>query len=450
MKQHEIKLGKKYITKITTTLTVARVDMPHTSGGWVVTDMETQKQHRIKTARRFVREALPAETGDKPKAAQDKIIVCKPTPNKPAPDKPKRKNKTTKPKTATKSKSKDVQLTPELAYETWRKNNSFPGLFIFEQPKDFIAFGSDAKLIASVLRNKDKLDKQPFTFGRKIKNEFLLTLKASEIIAIMKHLSLAGNLVMLVTQKVIDGEKANGYEISKHILAGKTKIVDGLPPRDMVVKKAGQCTYRVRNNPKKEPAIQHIDIKPGSTFKVRSGNEYQIQMVAESAVYAQQMRNGKPAGPTRPFDKKSLIDGQPKGLRDEESYYPKSEALEAAEKVLLKADGPMDTKTMMLAIRKQKLWFTTARTPHTTLAAALSRDIKRNGNSSRFQRIGRGLFDLTNRPKKKTTQASKKKAVPSSRNRSGASRKTSPSQAAATGKKKTPTASKKTVRKKNK
>ena len=137
MKQHEIKLGKKYITKITTTLTVARVDMPHTSGGWVVTDMETQKQHRIRTAHRFIREAIPAETGDKP--AQDKIIVCKPTPNKPD----------SKAK-STKATPKDTTLSPELAYETWRKNNSFPGLFIFEQPKDFIAFGSDAKLIASV------------------------------------------------------------------------------------------------------------------------------------------------------------------------------------------------------------------------------------------------------------------------------------------------------------
>ena len=212
----------------------------------------------------------------------------------------------------------------------------------------------------------------------------------------------------MLLKRFVDGAKVKDYEISKHILAGKTKIVDGLPPRDMVVKKAGQCTYRVRNNPKKEPVIQHIDIKPSSTFKVRSGNEYQIQMVAESAVYAQQLRNGKPTGPTRPFDKKSLTDGYPKGLREEESYYPKSEALEAAEKILLQADCPMDAKTIMLAIRKQKLWFTTARKPHTTLAAAISRDIKRNGNESRFQRIGRGMFDLTNRPKKEST---KKKVV---------------------------------------
>ena len=136
-------------------------------------------------------------------------------------------------------------------------------------------------------------------------------------------------------------------------------------------------------------------------------------MVSETAVYAQQIRNGKPAGPTRPFDIKSVQSGLPKGLHGEDSYYPKSEALDAAEKVLNNAKAPMDAKSIIIEIRKRKLWFTTARTPHTTLAAAISRDIKRNGSNSRFQRLGRGLYQLANKPaaKQPTKTTAKSKAV---------------------------------------
>jgi len=379
MQKQNVKIGKSYVAKIDDSLIVVKIEAEHKSGGWIATDVKTNRQLRITTPRKLKREATPAEVDSKSKSAQDRIIVCKPTPDKP---------KETKPK----------KLIAQFAYETWRKNNIFPGLFICEQTANYIMFGRNAELTAGILKRQKQLVKKQFTFSGKKASEHILSLKGPEIFGVMKNLAISGNTVLLVTQKkdTVDGDAE--YEITKHIIAGRDKIIDGLPPREMVVKKAGQCTYRVRNNPRKTPDIQHIEIKPGETFKSQSGNEYQIQMVSETAVYAQQLRDGKPTGPTRPFDKKSVADGFPKGLRDEESYYPKSEALDAAEKVLNSADGPMDAKSIVLEIRKRKLWFTTARTPHTTLAAAISRDIKRNGNTSRFQRIGRGMYQLTNKP----------------------------------------------------
>jgi hypothetical protein len=381
MQKQNVKIGKNYVAKIDDSLIVVKIEAEHKSGGWIATDIKTNRQLRIATVRKLKREATPAEVDFKSKSAQDRIIVCKPTADKP---------KETKPK----------KLTPQFAYETWRKNNIFPGLFIFELPENFLMFGRDAELTAGILKRQKQLVKKSFTFSGKKTSEHVLALKGPEIFGIMKNLAISGNTVLLVTQKK-DAAGGNAeYEISKHIIAGRDKIIDGLPPREMVVKKAGQCTYRVRNNARRKTSadIQHIEIKPGETFKSQSGNEYQIQMVSETAVYAQQLRDGKPTGPTRPFDKKSIAEGYPKGLRDKDSYYPKSEALDAAEKVLNDAAEPMDAKSIIIEIRKRKLWFTTARTPHTTLAAAISRDIKRNGNTSRFQRIGRGMYQLTNKP----------------------------------------------------
>ncbi|MDD3662991.1 MAG: winged helix-turn-helix domain-containing protein [Candidatus Pacebacteria bacterium] len=384
MQKQNVKIGKNYVAKIDDALIVVKIEAEHKSGGWIATDVKTNRQLRIATVRKLKREANDAESKD------------------------------TAPKSAAKNSGK--KLTAQFAYETWRQNNVFPGLFIFELPENFLMFGSNAELTAGILKRQKQLAKKSFTFSGKKTSEHVLALKGPEIFGVMKNLAISGNTVLLVTQKkdTADGNCVAEYEISKHIIAGRDKIIDGLPPREMVVKKAGQCTYRVRNNARRKMSadIQHIEIKPGETFKSQSGNEYQIQMVSETAVYAQQLRDGKPAGPTRPFDKKSIAEGFPKGLRDEDSYYPKSEALDAAEKVLNNADSPMDAKSIIIEIRKRKLWFTTARTPHTTLAAAISRDINRNGNSSRFQRIGRGLYQLTNKPAAKQPVKTAKSKTP--------------------------------------
>ncbi|MCD4832052.1 MAG: winged helix-turn-helix domain-containing protein, partial [Anaerohalosphaeraceae bacterium] len=149
-----------------------------------------------------------------------------------------------------------------------------------------------------------------------------------------------------------------------------------------------------RGRKAKKRELQKITIAVGATFRVRSGNPYQIRMIGKKVVYAQQLRDDKPCGPTRPFDRASLETGDPHGTRGEDSYYPKSEALEAAAKVLGKAKNPLTAKDIMQEILHQKLWFTMARTPHITLAVAIGREIKRKGTASRFVRADRGLFRL--------------------------------------------------------
>jgi hypothetical protein len=197
-----------------------------------------------------------------------------------------------------------------------------------------------------------------------------------------------------------------------------TNTQTGKPVR---IRTAGKLRKPATPQPKEKPAkpakqpaaakeaepAQTIALKQGETFAVRSGNEYVIRMVGESVVYAQQLRDGEPAGPTRPFDRASIEAGRPKGTRGEDSYYPKSEALEAAATVLADAPEPLTAKEIMQEILRRKLWYTAGRTPHISLGSALARDLKRHGEASRFERVGRGLFQLRNRHAE-TAKASQK------------------------------------------
>ena len=389
MQKQNIKIGNEYVARIDGKVLVVQIEAEHKSGGWIAKDLETQKQLRINTPRKLIRSAHPAETASSTKQSSP-------------------------PQT-------DKKLSAEFAYETWRRNNNINGLIIFETSDKHLMFGDNAQIAAVALKREKEIFKSSFKFEKKSFLEKVLQLEDAEVLGVMAHLGRSGSNVFLAVQKMEDGKKVQLFEIVKHVLAGHTDIQPGLPPFSSikaipeVIKKRKTAATRAEvkedtRYPQKTPAVQHIDIKPGGTFKSQSGNEYHIQMVSDRAVYAQQIRDGKPTGPTRPFDKKSIADGFPKGLRDEESYYPKSEALEAAEKVLQNASGPMTTKAMMIEIRKQKLWFTTARTPHTTLAAAIARDMKRNGQDSRFIRLDRGLFQLANKPVAKP--AEKKPAKP--------------------------------------
>ena len=260
-------------------------------------------------------------------------------------------------------------------------------------------------------------------YSRKKKDVDVAVVAEKHIDRAIKALANSGNCVFVATQKVIRDKETGktkrlmDYEISGVMEAGTDTMLtlqqyQSKRGKAIIEKDKAEARAKRRGRKAKAKEVQKIDLKPGATFKVLSGNEYVIQMVGE-VVYAQQLRDGQPTGPTRPFDKASLEAGEPKGTRGEESYYPKSEALDAAETVLTKADGPMSAKGIMLEINRRKLWFTTVRTPHLTLSAAINREIKRKGNSSRFIRIERGLYQLrvkANPPKtaKKTTRKTSK------------------------------------------
>ena len=377
MQKQNVIIGNEYVAKIDGKVLVVQIEAEHKSGGWIAKDLETQKPLRINNVRKLIRSAHPAETASAAKQSSP-------------------------PQT-------DKKLSAEFAYETWRRNNNINGLIIFETSDKHLMFGDNAQIAAVALKREKEIFKSSFKFEKKSFLEKVLQVEDAEVSGIMSNLGNSGNHVFLAVQKTEDGKKVQLFEIVKHVLAGHTDVQPGLPPFSSikatpeVIKKRKTAATRAEvkedtRYPQKTPAVQKIDIKPGGTFKSQSGNEYHIQMVSDSAVYAQQIRDGKPCGPTRPFDKKSVEVGNPKGLHGEDSYYPKSEALEAAEKVLQNAIGPMTTKAMMIEIRKQKLWFTTARMPHTTLAAAIARDMKRNAQDSRFIRLDRGLFQLANKP----------------------------------------------------
>lgn len=69
--------------------------------------------------------------------------------------------------------------------------------------------------------------------------------------------------------------------------------------------------------------------------------------------------------------------------------------LDAAVRVLREAGEPMSAKPMVERILAASWWSTQGKTPEATLYAAIIRDIGRTDGPSRFQKVDRGRFALT-------------------------------------------------------
>jgi len=68
-------------------------------------------------------------------------------------------------------------------------------------------------------------------------------------------------------------------------------------------------------------------------------------------------------------------------------------ALDAAAKVLAKAEKPMRANELIAAMAEQGLWKSPGgKTPHATLYAAMMRESRDKGTASRFSKVDRGLF----------------------------------------------------------
>jgi len=75
---------------------------------------------------------------------------------------------------------------------------------------------------------------------------------------------------------------------------------------------------------------------------------------------------------------------------------PRKTSLLGAAAILLKAAGePMNCADLTNAAIENDLWTTKGRTPANTLFAAISTEIAKKGAASRFRKIGKGMFDLT-------------------------------------------------------
>ena len=70
--------------------------------------------------------------------------------------------------------------------------------------------------------------------------------------------------------------------------------------------------------------------------------------------------------------------------------------LDAAVKVLTEANGPLTCKQMVDAMTADGLWTPSqgGKTPANTLHAAIGTEIKKKGDQSRFEKVGRGQFGL--------------------------------------------------------
>jgi HB1/ASXL restriction endonuclease-like protein with HTH domain len=394
MRKEQVQLGEHYIAKISGTLTVVRLDKEHRSGGWVATNKATGKQVRIRTAGKLRRKARPGEYRE----SSDKDINRNtPAPAKASQPKPADKTEPQPTKKETK-KPEGKYLTSAYAHKVFKANSGkYKGILIMETGAYHMIFGKEAELAARVLRRKRDLSKQSFGRGKKREELPVFSIPGLEVEKTMIELAKRGNNVFHATQKIVDNKRVEDYAITRQVQAGHSKTTEPKPGKAQPAKPQpgkAQPAKRGRKASKTREA-QQIKIAAGETFQVRSGNVYRINMAGDKVVYAQQLRDGKPSGPTRPFDRVSLEAGQPHGTRGEDSYYPKSEALEAAATVLAKVKNPMTAKDIMQEILRRKLWFTTGKTPHVTLASALCRDIKKHGKKSRFKRADRGLFELS-------------------------------------------------------
>ncbi len=73
----------------------------------------------------------------------------------------------------------------------------------------------------------------------------------------------------------------------------------------------------------------------------------------------------------------------------------KTSALDAAVLVLKGAGEPLSTGEIIAKMQEQGLWTSpTGKTPQNTLHAALSAEIKKKGEASRFRKAERGKFAL--------------------------------------------------------
>jgi hypothetical protein len=68
--------------------------------------------------------------------------------------------------------------------------------------------------------------------------------------------------------------------------------------------------------------------------------------------------------------------------------------LSAAVRVLEEACEPLNCKTIVERILQKGYWTTSGKTPEATINAAIAREIKAKGDTSRFCQVQRGLFAL--------------------------------------------------------
>ena len=68
--------------------------------------------------------------------------------------------------------------------------------------------------------------------------------------------------------------------------------------------------------------------------------------------------------------------------------------LDAAAKVLGEAGAPLNCPAIIAAVFAKGYWSSNGKTPAATIHTAIITEIKKNGDASRFVKVGRGLFTV--------------------------------------------------------
>ena len=112
-------------------------------------------------------------------------------------------------------------------------------------------------------------------------------------------------------------------------------------------------------------------------------------LVIKSADRVVGLHNPKADKPSSATKTSTTVDSVPSGAK------PLS-ALEAAAKVLAEAKEPLNCKQMIEAMTTRGYWQPSqgGKTPANTLHAAIGTEIKKKGDTARFEKVGRGQFGL--------------------------------------------------------
>lgn len=102
-------------------------------------------------------------------------------------------------------------------------------------------------------------------------------------------------------------------------------------------------------------------------------------------------KKAAPAIETKPDDQTN--DGPKPKVKSSAKDGKKMSALDAAAKVLAESKEPMRAREIIEQMRAKGYWTSPGgKTPNATVVAAIIREIRDQGNGSRFKKTGRGLF----------------------------------------------------------
>jgi hypothetical protein len=103
-------------------------------------------------------------------------------------------------------------------------------------------------------------------------------------------------------------------------------------------------------------------------------------------------QTGKPAKLTK-LAKTPATKAPPKGTKTKAEAQKKLSALDAAARILGQTGQAMNSKELVEQMAAKGYWTSPGgKTPHATLHAAISREIKTKGKDSRFAKAGPGKF----------------------------------------------------------